>query len=102
MKKAVIATGAKQYLVAVGDRLAVELLDGGGKQVSFQPLLVIDGGEVAVGQPLVDKVVVKAKVVEADVKEDKVTSIRFKAKKRVHKRRGHRQRKTVLEITEIS
>ena len=101
MKKAVIATGAKQYLVAVGDQLAVELLPDSGKQVSFQPLLVIDGDKVAVGRPLVDEAVVKAKVVEAVIKEDKVTSIRFKAKKRVHKRRGHRQRKTVLEITEI-
>ena len=43
----------------------------------------------------------KAKVLEI-IKEDKVTSIRFKAKKRVHKRRGHRQQKTIVEITAIT
>ena len=100
-KKAIIETGSKQYLVAPGDRLAIDLLDNPGKTVSYQPLLVIDGEKVSIGQPTLKDMSVMAKIVEEDVKDDKVVAIRFKAKKRVHKRRGHRQRITIIEITQI-
>ena len=79
MKKAVIATGGKQYLVTEGETLEVELLPAEGKSVSFDPLLVIDGEHINVGTPTVDKAKVTAEVVEQDVKDDKVTSVRFKA-----------------------
>ena len=101
MKKAIISTGSKQYLVSVGDQLAVELLKEGGKELTFRPLLLIDGEKVEVGRPRLEKAAVKAKVLE-NIREDKVTSIRFKAKKRVHKRRGHRQQKTLLKIVSIT
>lgn len=101
MKKAVIATGGKQYLVTEGETLEVELLHLEGKTVSFEPLLVIDGDDVKVGAPRVEKVKVSAEIVEDQVKADKVTAIRFKAKKRVHKVHGHRQRHTVIKITKI-
>jgi len=102
MKKAVIATGGKQYLVTEGETLEVELLHADGKSVSFDPLLVIDGENVSIGTPVVDKAKVTAEVVEAEAKADKVTAIRFKAKKRVHKVHGHRQRHTVIKISKIS
>jgi large subunit ribosomal protein L21 len=102
MKKAVIATGGKQYVVAVGDTINVELLKASGKSVDFDALLVVDGESVQVGTPLVDKAKVTADVIEADKQADKVTSIRYKAKKRVHKVRGHRQHQTVIKITKIT
>ena len=102
MKKAVIATGGKQYLVTEGETVEVELLHNDDKKVSFEALLVIDGDTVTVGTPNVDKVKVAAEVVADEVKADKVTSIRYKAKKRVHKVRGHRQRHTQLKITKIA
>lgn len=102
MKKAVIATGGKQYLVSEGETVEVELLHSDDKKVSFEPLLVIDGDTVTVGAPSVAKVTVSAEVVEDEVKADKVTSIRYKAKKRVHKVRGHRQRHTAIKITKIA
>ena len=102
MKKAVIQTGGKQYVVSVGDTLEVELLKDLGKSVDFDALLVIDGDSTTVGTPAVAKAKVTADVVEADVQTDKVTSIRYKAKKRVHTVRGHRQRKTVLKIKTIA
>lgn len=102
MKKAVIATGGKQYLVAEGETVEVELLNTDDKKVSFEPLLVIDGATVTVGAPLVDKIKVNAEVVAADVQNDKVTAIRYKAKKRVHKLHGHRQHKTVVKVTTIA
>jgi large subunit ribosomal protein L21 len=101
-KKAVIQTGGKQYIVAEGETISVELLKDAGKSVSLDALLVIDGESVTVGTPVVDKIKVTAEVVEADVQADKVTSIRYKAKKRVHKVRGHRQHQTVLKVTKIA
>jgi large subunit ribosomal protein L21 len=102
MKKAVIATGGKQYLVTEGETIDVELLHSDDKKVSFEPLLVIDGDAVTVGTPSVAKVTVSAEVVADEVKADKVTSIRYKAKKRVHKVRGHRQQHTQIKITKIA
>ncbi|MEM6997680.1 MAG: 50S ribosomal protein L21 [Patescibacteria group bacterium] len=102
MKKAIIQSGSIQYLVSKGDTIEVELLKDAGKTVSFVPLMVIEGDTAVVGTPEVAGSKVTAKVIEPDVKKDKVTSIRFKAKKRVNKKRGHRQRKTQLEITTIS
>jgi large subunit ribosomal protein L21 len=102
MKKAVITTGGKQYVVAEGDTINVELIKDAGKTVDFEPLLLIDGDNTTVGAPTVAKGKVTAQVVEADAQADKVTSIRYKAKKRVHKIRGHRQHQTILKITKIA
>ena len=51
MKKAIVETGSKQYLVQVGDQLAVELLTEGEKEIVFRPLLLINGDAIEVGQP---------------------------------------------------
>lgn len=102
MKKAVITTGGKQYIVAEGETIKVELLKAEGTAHDFEALLVIDGDKVSVGTPIVNKVKVSAEVVEADAQADKVTSIRYKAKKRVHKVRGHRQHQTTLKINKIA
>ena len=102
MKKAVIAAGGKQYLVAEGQELKVELLKGADKSVTFEPLLVIDAGKASVGAPILKDAKVSADILAQDVQSDKVTSIRFKAKKRVHTVRGHRQRQTTIKITKIA
>lgn len=101
MKKAVIATGGKQYLVAEGETLDVELIKDAKDKLTFEPLLVIDGDKSTVGAPAVAGAKVAASIVEADTQQDKVTSIRYKAKKRVHTVRGHRQRLTTLKIESI-
>jgi large subunit ribosomal protein L21 len=102
MKKAVIQTGGKQYVVSEGETIKVELLKGQDEKVIFEPLLVIDGVNTQVGTPTVDGSKVTAEVLEADVQADKVTAIRYKAKKRVHKVHGHRQHQTTLKITKIA
>ncbi|HVC36640.1 MAG TPA: 50S ribosomal protein L21 [Candidatus Dormibacteraeota bacterium] len=102
MKKAVIKTGGKQYLVVEGQTLKVELLKNDQKTLSFEPLLIIDEERVNIGNPFVAQASVTAEIVEQDVQADKVLAIRYKAKKRVHKVRGHRQHQTVLKILKIS
>ncbi|MFA5004183.1 MAG: 50S ribosomal protein L21 [Candidatus Saccharimonadales bacterium] len=101
MKKAVIQTGGKQYVVTEGETLSVERLKDAGETISFEPLLVIDGEKITVGTPSVTGVAVKASVVDNEAKADKVTAIRYKAKKRVHKVHGHRQLQTILKIDKI-
>jgi large subunit ribosomal protein L21 len=102
MKKAVISTGGKQYLVSEGETLQVELLKAETKSVDLEALMVIDGDKVSVGTPLVDKVKVSVEIIADDIQADKVTSIRYKAKKRVHKVRGHRQHQTTIKVTKIA
>lgn len=99
MKKAVIATGGKQYVVTEGETLEIEKVEG--KTVTFEPLLVIDGDKVSVGAPAVSGVKVTADVTEPEVKADKVVAIRYKAKKRVRKVRGHRQKLSQIKIKKI-
>ncbi len=102
MKKAVINTGGKQYLVTEGETLAVESLKTDAKKIDFDALLLIDGDKVQVGAPLVKGVKVSAEIVNADARADKVTAIRYKAKKRVHKVHGHKQHQAEIKITKIA
>lgn len=98
--KAVILSGGKQYLVSQGDTVEVDLLNTDKKTVTFDPLLVITDKETLVGTPFVAGHSVSAEVV-GDIKGEKVTAIRYKAKKRVKKVRGHRQQYTQIKITAI-
>lgn len=100
MKRAVIASGGKQYLVSEGEVIDIDLTSA-DKTLTFEPLLVIDGDSIQVGTPSVSAKVT-ADVVAADVKDEKVTAIRYKAKKRVHKVRGHRQHHTQIKIKKIA
>lgn len=101
MTKAVVKIGGKQYIVAEKETLMVDLLPEGTKELNLDALLVIDGDKTRVGKPTVKDVVVKAKVTEDLVKGNKVRVIRYKAKKRVHKETGHRQKYSKIEIVSI-
>ena len=100
MKQAIIATGGHQYLVHEGETLEVETMQE-EKTASFDALLVIDGDKISIGTPLVSGAKVTADIV-AQTRADKVTSIRYKAKKRVKKVTGHRQHLTQIKITKIA
>jgi len=101
MTKAVVKIGGKQFIVAEKETLLVDLLQEGTKELTLDALLLIDGDKVSVGTPTVKDVKVTAKVVEELVKGDKVQVIRYKAKKRVHKLNGHRQKYSKIEIVSI-
>ncbi|HMH70235.1 MAG TPA: 50S ribosomal protein L21 [Candidatus Saccharimonadales bacterium] len=101
MKKAVVKIGGKQFIVTEKETLLVDLLQEGTKELTLDALLVIDGDETTIGTPAVKGVKVTAKVIEDLVKGDKIRIIRYKAKKRVHKENGHRQKYSRIEITSI-
>lgn len=101
MKKAIISTGGKQYLVKEGDVIDIELLKGDKTTITFEPLLIIDGDNTQIGKPLVESTKVTASIIEKVVQTDKTTSIRYKAKKRVKTIKGHRQKLTRIKIEKI-
>jgi large subunit ribosomal protein L21 len=101
MVKAVVKVGGKQFVVAEKETLLVDLLPEGTKELELDALLVADGDKTTVGTPTVKGVKVSAKVVEDLVKGEKLRVIRYKAKKRVDTRTGHRQKYSKIEITSI-
>ena len=100
---AVVKTGGKQYRVAAGEKLKVELLTAevGSEVVLDQVLMVGEGDNVKVGSPLVAGAAVKATVV-AHGMADKVKIFKLRRRKHYQKHQGHRQRYTELQITGIS
>ena len=98
--KAVVKVGGKQYIVSEKETLLVDRLPDGTKELDLDVLMLVDGDKSTVGTPLVKGASVKATVVE-EVKGDKLRIIRYKAKKRVHKEMGHRQKYTRIQIGAI-
>ena len=99
---AIVKTGGKQYKVAVGDVVEVEKLDGEpGSAVSFPALLVVDGSEVTADADTLAKASVTGELVE-QTKGPKIRIHKFKNKTGYHKRQGHRQKLTRVEVTGIT
>ena len=99
---AIIATGGKQYKVEEGDVIRVEKLGvEAGETVTFDQVLVVSDGETKVGTPTVPGASVTATVV-AEGKAKKVIVYRYKRKTGYHKKNGHRQPFTQVEIDKIS
>ena len=99
---AVIQTGGKQYRVAEGDILRVELLDKEPKaKVSFdQVLLIENGADVKVGQPTVKGATVEAEVIVND-RAKKVIIFKKRRTTTYQRTQGHRQGFTEVRIKSI-
>ncbi len=99
---AVIRTGSKQERVEEGQTLSVELLRAGaGDEVSFDPVLLVDGATVLSSRDQLAGAKVSARVV-GEAKGQKVRGFTYKPKTRARRAWGHRQRYTTIEITGIS
>ena len=100
---AVIEQGGKQYRVAAGDKFRVEKIHAeDGAQVEFDKVILLGKDEGAVvGAPYVDGATVTASVVK-NGKEKKIIVYKYKSKKGYHKKQGHRQPYTKLEIQKIN
>ena len=100
---AIIETGGKQYKVAEGDVIKVEKLDvAEGQEYDFDKVLVVaKDSDVTVGAPYVAGAKVSASVL-GEGKEKKVVVYKYKPKKGFHKKKGHRQPFTKLQIKAIS
>ena len=101
--QAIIVTGGKQYNVSEGDTLFIEKLPvEADDAVTFdQVLAIVDGENTKFGAPVVEGAKVEAKVVK-NGKGKKIRVFKYKTKKGYHKRQGHRQPYTKVEIGKIS
>jgi large subunit ribosomal protein L21 len=97
---AVIRTGGKQYRVAEGERLDVERLEGDG-ELSFRPVLLVDGDTVVATPGELAGASVKGRVV-GRTKGPKITGFTYKNKTNQRRHWGHRQAYSTIEITSIT
>jgi large subunit ribosomal protein L21 len=100
---AVIETGGKQYRVEVGTELEVELLDvePGNTVTLDRVLLVADGDEATIGQPVVSGAAVSAEVLR-QARGEKLIVFKYRPKARSRVKKGHRQELTILRINDIT
>ena len=99
---AVIASGGKQEKVAEGQRVAVELLDAEvGAQVSFTPVLLVDGETVLATPAQLAGASVTGTVLGHE-KGPKIDGLKYKPKANQRRHYGHRQTYHTVEITKIT
>ncbi len=99
---AIVKTGGRQYKAVVGDVLEVEKIAAKpGESVKLQPLLLVNDGSVTHDATALTKVTVTGTVVE-HTKGPKIRIHKFKNKTGYHKRQGHRQPLTKVEVTKIT
>ena len=102
MAYAIIKTGGRQFRVAEGDTVDVDLLDlEPGKTATFgDVLLFADGKDVTHGDPLVSGAKVTAEVLEHR-KDKKVVAFKYRRRKGYHRTVGHRRKLTRVKIKTI-
>jgi large subunit ribosomal protein L21 len=102
MSLAVIATGGKQYLVAKGEKIQIEKLEGkAGDKITFdQVLATISDKDYVLGKPAIEGAAVEAKIIKQG-RGKKIEVLKYKAKSKYRRKIGHRQAYTEVEITKI-
>lgn len=102
MKYAVVKIGGSQYKVKEGEELDVDKLPlKEGEQVDLgEVLLVVDDGQIKIGQPIVEDLKIKAKIL-SQFKGEKLRIARFKSKSRYRKVTGFRASLTKIKIESI-
>ncbi len=102
MNSAIIATGGKQYKVAEGDVIKVEKLAAeAGSEVTFDDVILVStDSDVKCGDAVANASVTASVVGEG--KSKKVIVYKYKRKTGYHKKNGHRQSYTKVEIKKIN
>ncbi len=104
MVYAIIEDGGKQYKVAPGDMVHLELrnLDEGQQDIEFENVLFYHDDEtILTGTPILSQVRVKGKIA-GQSSGPKLHPMHFKRRKNERRRIGHRQKYLAVEITEIA
>ncbi len=102
MKYAIVESGGKQYRAVEGKAIEVDLLavQPGDEVILDQVLLIVSDDDCQVGTPVVQGVVVKTKV-DSHIKGEKIDVFRYRPKKRIRVKTGHRQQYTRLIVESI-
>ena len=103
MKYAIVEDGGKQYKAVEGSTIEVDLFSAEvGDELDLERVLLVkDGEDVRVGMPFVEGAKVHATVV-SHIKGPKLIVFRYKPKKRIRVKTGHRQKYTRLQINSIA
>lgn len=98
----VIEIDKKQYLVKKDETIEVQLLEQTEGEISIDKVLLVidDDNRVTIGTPYINDAVVKAQVLGQE-KGDKVVIYKYKRRKKYRRKTGHRQKYTVLKISDI-
>lgn len=100
---AIFEDGGRQYRVAQGDMVYVDPreLQPGQETIEFDRVLLVgDGAQARIGQPLVEGAKVIARV-NGQIKGEKVHIIKFRRRKDYYRKTGHRQKHLQVTISEI-
>jgi large subunit ribosomal protein L21 len=99
---AIVHTGGKQYKLMEGETLRLEKLVGDvGSEVTFDRVMMVSDGEnLTLGQPLLENVSVRGHIVEQG-KAKKILVFKYKRRKRYRRKQGHRQLFTSVKIDKI-
>ena len=99
MRFAIVESGGKQYRAVEGRTIEVDRLPiDAGKKFDFERILLMaDGDDVMVGMPTVSDILVTVTVVD-HIKGPKIDRFKYRPKKRIRVRGGHRQQYTRLMI----
>ena len=98
---AIIATGGKQYKVAEGDIIKVEKLNAeAGYEVKFDVIAINNDKDMLCGEAVANSSVTASVI--GDGKAKKVVVYKYKRKTGYHKKNGHRQPFTQVEIKAIN
>ena len=100
---AIFEDGSHQFRVREGDRLVVDRRDGEpGAEVVFSKVLLLAGdGEPTLGAPVVEGARIVAKIVD-QFRAKKIIIQKFRRRKNMRRRNGHRQPHTTVLITSIT
>ena len=104
---AIIEESGGQRRVEQGDKILVDLVEGGaakaGATLTVDRVLVVGepGGEAKIGTPLVAGASVTLEVTDPEVKGEKLHIYKFKPKKQYKRKTGHRQRYTGVVVKAI-
>lgn len=101
---AILETGSKQYKVAEGDVLEVELLKTENLPeeniIDFDSVLLVQNNDLHIGQPFVKNARIRARILE-EFKAPKIIVFKKEPKKQYKRTRGHRQRLHRIQIEKI-
>src|SRR5208283_4320804 len=99
---AIVEIAGKQYKVAENSVIDVDKMEVTDKQVNFDKiLLLVSGEEIKVGAPTVPNVKITAEIINPKVKGDKIVVFKWKRRKNMRRKKGHRQQFTKLKIQKI-
>ena len=100
---AIFEDGSHQFRVREGDRIQVDRRDGkAGDELVFPKVLLFGGGEgrPTIGTPMIEGARVVGKIVN-QFKAKKIIIQKFRRRKNVRRKNGHRQPFTIVQITSL-